>query len=94
MNSTHWAYTFLCSKCIQSDRTTFTLTDTAPSLGFALNSQGPQQRADRAASVAKHSNQGQMVIDLSKAKSASFATWQSWAAPAVVAKREEVRFEA
>ncbi|KAH7082967.1 hypothetical protein BKA63DRAFT_140684 [Paraphoma chrysanthemicola] len=86
VNSTHWTYTFLCSKCIQSDGTTFKATDSAPSLGWVLNAQAPAQRANAAASVSKHSSQGQAIFDLSKARSSKFETWKSWAKPAV-AKR-------
>ncbi|KAF2830839.1 CBD9-like protein, partial [Ophiobolus disseminans] len=69
VNSTHWTYTFLCSKCIQTDGTTFKATDTAPSLGYALNANAPAQRTNAAAAVSKHTAQGQAVFDLSKAKS-------------------------
>jgi hypothetical protein len=88
VNSTHWTYTFLCSKCIQSDGTTFLATDAAPSLGWVLNPQAPAERTNSAASVSKHTSQGQAVFDLSKARSSQFDTWKSWAKPAV-AKRFE-----
>ncbi|KAF2025876.1 CBD9-like protein [Setomelanomma holmii] len=83
VNSTHWTYTFLCSKCIQSDGTTFENSDTAPSIGWALNANGPAQKANPAASVSKHTSEGQVVFDLSKAKSSRFDTWKSWAKPTV-----------
>lgn len=83
VNSTHWTYTFLCSKCIQSDGTTFKTTDTAPSLGYVLNANAPAQRTNAAAAVSKHTSQGQAVFDLSKAKSDKFDTWKNWAKPAV-----------
>ncbi|OAK96395.1 CBD9-like protein [Phaeosphaeriaceae sp. SRC1lsM3a] len=83
VNSTHWTYTFLCSNCIQADGTTFKATDTTPSIGFALNPSGPSQKTNAASAVGKHTAQGQAVFDLSKAKSAKFATWKSWAKPSV-----------
>ncbi|OAL53639.1 CBD9-like protein [Pyrenochaeta sp. DS3sAY3a] len=83
VNSTHWTYTFLCSKCIQTDGTTFKATDTAPSIGFALNAAAPTQKTNAAASVSKHTAQGQVVFDLSKAKSDKFDTWKAYAAPKV-----------
>jgi hypothetical protein len=86
VNSTHWTYTFLCSNCMQLDGTTFKTTDTAPSLGYVLNPTAPSQKTNAAASVSKHTAQGQAVFDLSKAKSSKFDTWKSWAKPAV-AKR-------
>ena len=83
VNSTHWTYTFLCSKCIQTDGTTFKPTDTAPSLGFALNPTAPAQKANPAFSVSKHTAQGQAVFDLSRAKSANFEVWKGYAVPKV-----------
>jgi hypothetical protein len=83
VNSTHWTYTFLCSKCIQTDGTTFKPTDAAPSIGYVLNANAPSQKTNAAASVSKHTSQGQAVFDLSKAKSNQFNTWKSWAKPAV-----------
>lgn len=83
VNSTHWTYTFLCSKCIQADGTTFKATDTAPSIGFALNAAAPTQKTNAAASVSKHTAQGQVVFDLSKAKSDKFDTWKAYAASKV-----------
>lgn len=58
VNSTHWTYTFLCSKCIQTDKTTFAPTDTAPSIGYALNANAPSQKTNPASSVSKHTAQG------------------------------------
>ncbi|KAF1845059.1 iron reductase domain protein [Cucurbitaria berberidis CBS 394.84] len=81
VNSTHWTYTFLCQKCIQTDGTTFQATDTAPSIGFALNSNAPSQKTNPASSVSKHTAQGQVVFDLSKARSEKFNTWRAYAAP-------------
>lgn len=86
VNSTHWTYTFLCSKCIQTDRTTFAPTDTAPSLGYALNANAPAQKTNPASSVAKHTAQGQVVFDLSKAKNSEFEKWKTWAVPQVVSR--------
>ncbi|KAI4908405.1 hypothetical protein J4E90_009030 [Alternaria incomplexa] len=83
VNSTHWTYTFLCSKCIQTDSTTFKPTDTAPSLGFAFNPTAPAQKTNPASSVSKHTTQGQAVFDLSKAKSANFEVWKGYAVPKV-----------
>jgi hypothetical protein len=71
---------------MQLDGTTFKTTDTAPSLGYVLNPTAPSQKTNAAASVSKHTAQGQAVFDLSKAKSSKFDTWKSWAKPAV-AKR-------
>ncbi|KAI4677359.1 uncharacterized protein J4E88_007167 [Alternaria novae-zelandiae] len=83
VNSTHWTYTFLCSKCIQTDGTTFKPTDAAPSLGFALNPTAPAQKTNPASSVSKHTAQGQAVFDLSKAKNAKFEVWKGYAVPKV-----------
>ncbi|KAI4709399.1 hypothetical protein J4E89_006148 [Alternaria sp. Ai002NY15] len=83
VNSTHWTYTFLCSKCIQTDGTTFKPTDTAPSLGFAFNPTAPTQKTNPASSISKHTTQGQAVFDLSKAKSANFEVWKGYAVPKV-----------
>ncbi|KAF2643620.1 CBD9-like protein [Massarina eburnea CBS 473.64] len=79
VNSTHWTYTFLCSKCIQPDKTTFLPTDTSPSLGYALNAAAPPQKTNPASSVAKHTSQGQVVFDLSKARSGRFEEWAGYA---------------
>ncbi|KAF2243972.1 iron reductase domain protein [Trematosphaeria pertusa] len=86
VNGTHWTYTFLCSKCILSDKTTFASTETAPSLGYALNAAAPAQKTTPSASVTKHTAQGQVVFDLTKAKSKDFDTWKSWAVPPKVAR--------
>jgi hypothetical protein len=83
VNSTHWTYTFLCSKCIQTDGTTFKATDTVPSLGFALNTNAPAQKTNPASSLSKHTAQGQAAFDLSKAKSDKFAVWKGYAVPKV-----------
>jgi hypothetical protein len=83
VNSTHWTYTFLCSNCIQTDGTTFKTTDATPNIGFVMNPTAPSQKANAAATVTKHTAQGQTVFDLSKARSAQFETWKSWAKPAV-----------
>ncbi|KAH6881289.1 hypothetical protein BKA58DRAFT_327121 [Alternaria rosae] len=86
VNSTHWTYTFLCSKCIQTDGTTFKPTDTVPSLGFALNPTAPAQKTNPASSVSKHTAQGQAVFDLSRAKSAKFEVWKGYAVPKVATR--------
>lgn len=86
INSTHWTYTFLCSKCIQTDGTTFKATDTAPSFGYVLNPTAPIQKTNAGAIVSKHTSQGQAVFDLSKAKNSKFDTWRGWAKP-VIARR-------
>jgi hypothetical protein len=83
VNSTHWTYTFLCSKCIQNDGTTFKPTDSAPSLGFALNPTAPSQKTNPASSVSKHTAQGQALFDLSKARSTKFEVWKGYAVPKV-----------
>ncbi|KAK7179960.1 hypothetical protein DPSP01_009872 [Paraphaeosphaeria sporulosa] len=82
-NSTHWTYTFVCSKCIQSDGTTFAANDNTTVLGYALSSAAPSQKGNAASSVSKHSSEGQATFDLVKARSKDFATWKSWAAPKV-----------
>ncbi|KAL6712126.1 hypothetical protein ACN47E_000003 [Coniothyrium glycines] len=79
VNSTHWTYTFLCSKCIQGDGTTFNITDTAASLGYAINTKAPAQRSDPASSVSKHTAQGQAGFDLSKARNSNFDIWKAYA---------------
>ncbi|KAF2873233.1 hypothetical protein BDV95DRAFT_605791 [Massariosphaeria phaeospora] len=83
VNATHWTYTFLCSKCIQSDGTTFKASDTAAGIGFAWNANAPAQKTDPAAGVRQHTAQGIAAFDLSKAKSDKFATWKAYAAPKV-----------
>ncbi|KAH7384640.1 hypothetical protein BKA66DRAFT_462578 [Pyrenochaeta sp. MPI-SDFR-AT-0127] len=83
VNSTHWTYTFLCSKCIQTDGTTFKTTDTAPSIGYALNTAAPSQVTNPASSVSKHTAQGKAIFDLSKARSEKFDTWKAYAVPKV-----------
>ncbi|KAF2744717.1 iron reductase domain protein [Sporormia fimetaria CBS 119925] len=93
-NSTHWTYTFLCSNCIQNDGTTFRASDTTASIGWALNTQAPAQRANAASSVAKHSAQGQVVFDLTKAKSGLFATWKGYTGATTGTGTVGRRFEA
>jgi hypothetical protein len=88
VNNTHWTYTFLCSNCIQTDGSTFKATDTAPSIGYVLNPTAPSQKANAAATVKKHTAQGQVVFDLSKARSQQFSVWKSWAKPAVARRFE------
>jgi hypothetical protein len=89
VNSTHWTYTFLCSNCIQSDGTTFKATDAAPSIGWALSATAPAQKGSASSTVSKHSSQGQVAFDLTKARSANFATWKSWASATKAGKRFE-----
>ncbi|KAF2260566.1 CBD9-like protein [Lojkania enalia] len=79
VNSTHWRYTFLCEKCILMDKTTFGPSDTAPNFGWARNSAAPAQKPNAAAAVSKHQTQGQYSLDLTKAMSADFGMWKSWA---------------
>jgi hypothetical protein len=86
VNGTHWTYTFLCSKCIRTDGTTFKPTENTPSIGYVLNPTAPTQKTNAAASVSKHTAQGQAAFDLGKARSGHFDTWKSWAKPPV-AKR-------
>lgn len=81
VNSTHWTYTFLCSKCIQTDGTTFAANASSTVLGYALSSAAPSNKANAASSVSKHSSQGQVNFDLVKARSKNFATWKTWAVP-------------
>ncbi|PVH99549.1 iron reductase domain protein [Periconia macrospinosa] len=78
-NATHWTYTFLCTGCILSDGTTFAAADTTPSFGYALNPAAPDQKGTPGAPVKKHTAQGQVKVDLSKAKSEKYALWKSWA---------------
>ena len=79
VNSTHWTYTFLCSKCILTDKTTFAPADASASLGFALNSAAPQQKAQPGAAVGKHTEEGKVTFDLKKAQNGSFAVWKAYA---------------
>ncbi|KAL5418351.1 hypothetical protein PMIN03_001073 [Paraphaeosphaeria minitans] len=79
-NTTHWTYTFVCSKCIQSDGTTFAANENTTVLGYALSSATPSQKGNAASSVSKHSSQGQAAFDLVKARSKDFAMWKNWAA--------------
>ncbi|CAO2655564.1 Nn.00g043670.m01.CDS01 [Neocucurbitaria sp. VM-36] len=81
VNSTHWTYTFLCQKCIQTDGTTFKMTDTTANIGYAVNANAPSQKSNAASSVSKHTAQGQVEFDLSQAKSDKFDTWKAYAAP-------------
>ena len=81
VNSTHWTYTFLCSKCLQTDGTTFAPDANSTTLGYALSSGAPANRANAASSVSKHSSQGEVKFDLVKARSKDFALWKAWAAP-------------
>ncbi|KAF2020934.1 iron reductase domain protein [Aaosphaeria arxii CBS 175.79] len=83
VNSTHWTYTFLCSNCIQTDGTTFKSSDTTASIGFAFSATAPTQKTNAGSAVSKHTSQGLVTFDLTKAKNANFATWKSWAAPKV-----------
>ena len=85
VNSTHWAYTFLCSNCIATDGTTFKASDASGSIGWALNSAAPTSAAT-GSSLARHSGEGQAKLDLSGAKSAMYANW-SMKAKASVAGR-------
>jgi hypothetical protein len=86
VNSTHWAYTFLCSKCIQTDKSTFHASDVAPSIGFALSADAPAQRADLASSFSKHTTAGQVAFDLSLARSEKFEAWKGYAAAPKLAR--------
>jgi hypothetical protein len=86
VNSTHWTYTFLCSKCILTDKTTFTPTDATASIGYAVNAAAPSQKTNPASSVGKHTSQGQVVFDLKKAQNTGFDAWKAYAAPKVAAK--------
>ncbi|KAH6020961.1 hypothetical protein HBI83_099630 [Parastagonospora nodorum] len=79
VNSTHWTYTFLCERCIQSDGTTFRATDGKPSIGFVLNPSAPAKKGDQAASVSRHTEQGQVVFDLGRAKREGFEVWRGGA---------------
>lgn len=83
VNSTHWTYTFLCSRCILTDRSTFNAADASASIGWAINAQGPQQRTNAGASVSKHSTEGQIVFNLANARSANFTAWKGYVAPKV-----------
>lgn len=86
INGTHWTYTFLCSKCIQADSTTFLPTDEKHNFGFALNAAAPPQKTNASSPMSKHSQQGQAAFDLTKARSKDFATWKTWATTPKVAK--------
>ncbi|KAJ4295469.1 hypothetical protein N0V90_007481 [Kalmusia sp. IMI 367209] len=86
VNSTHWTYTFLCSKCIQTDGTTFAATANSTSFGYALNAAAPSQKANAASAVSKHTAQGQVTFDLVKARSKDFATWKTWAVAPKIAQ--------
>lgn len=83
VNSTHWVYTFLCSNCIQTDKTTFAPTDNTTSIGYAVSASAPSQKTNPASSVSKHSTEGRVTFDLTKARSKDFATWKTWAAPKI-----------
>jgi len=86
VNTTHWTYTFLCAKCILADKSTFGAADLSASLGYALNSAAPQQKAQPGAAVSKHTTEGAVLFDLKKAQNDNFAVWKGYAGkPAVVA---------
>ncbi|KAF2465636.1 CBD9-like protein [Lindgomyces ingoldianus] len=78
-NSTHWTYTFLCGKCIQTDKTTFAVADNNPTLGWAINAAAPSAKTSPSATINKHTNEGAYQMDLSKAKSSKFDTWKAYA---------------
>ncbi|KAJ4359826.1 uncharacterized protein N0V89_000382 [Didymosphaeria variabile] len=80
VNGTHWTYTFVCSKCIQTDGTTFTANANSTILGYALNAAAPSNKSNATSSVSKHTSQGQVTFDLVKARSKDFTTWKGWAA--------------
>jgi hypothetical protein len=80
VNSTHWAYTFLCSKCIDGT-TTFKASEAAPVLGWASNTAPPSQKTNAASPISKHASQGNYAINFAAAKSANYSTWASYAAP-------------
>jgi hypothetical protein len=79
VNSTHWTYTFLCSRCILSDGTTFAANDSVAVIGWASNGPAPGVKSNAAASLGRHTSQGIVGLDLGMAKSAKFAAWKSWA---------------
>lgn len=83
VNSTHWTYTFLCSKCILTDRSTFGAADATAPIGWAINAQAPAQRTNAGASVSKHSTEGQVTFNLATARSANFTAWKGYVAPKV-----------
>ena len=66
VNSTNWQYTFTCTKCIQTDGTTFKAGETAPTLGWAYNSKSPSQVASASSAVSKHNAQGQAIFGTAK----------------------------
>ncbi|KAF2001954.1 iron reductase domain protein [Amniculicola lignicola CBS 123094] len=86
VNSTHWTYTFLCSKCILADGTTFKTADTSASFGWAFNTAAPSSKANAASTVTKHTDEGQVKFDLALAKQANFTMWKTWAVPKVASK--------
>ncbi|KAF2193692.1 iron reductase domain protein [Zopfia rhizophila CBS 207.26] len=89
VNGTHFTYTFLCSKCILADKTTFAPDAAQPTLGWAFNTAAPSQKASASSMMNKHSVEGNYIIDMTKARSANFATWKGYAGGRVQRDVEE-----
>ncbi|CAJ2512839.1 Uu.00g009580.m01.CDS01 [Anthostomella pinea] len=79
VNGTAFTYTFLCSNCILSDGRSFTASDAAPILGWAMSNTPIADPSSTSSVLNYHNKFGLYSLDLEAAKSADFATWAAMA---------------
>lgn len=78
-NSTHFTYTFLCSKCIASDGSTFDATETGATIGWAHNTASPTTKTSVTTTFTKHNSQGNFALDVVAGKAAGYEQWSTYA---------------
>jgi cellobiose dehydrogenase (acceptor) len=79
VNSTHFAYTFVCNGCITSDQDSFPNTVEGNAFGWAYSPNAPEKPAAEDTALNLHSAFGAFAVIFANSSSASYDTWASWA---------------
>lgn len=80
VNATHWAYTFLCTKCITESSLTFSASSASARLGWAMSSREVQNPGTSAAKLGMHNaGTGTFNIELGGAKHDKYGAWAGMA---------------
>lgn len=75
VNATHWSLTFLCSRCVLADGTTFAANASTDVLGWAFATAAPATPASHNSSLPRHSSQGNYGMSFTSARTAKFGTY-------------------
>ncbi|THX45777.1 FAD/NAD(P)-binding domain-containing protein [Aureobasidium pullulans] len=81
VNSTHFAYTFVCNGCITGEDDSFPNTVSGNAFGWAFSTDAPAAPSSEETALNMHTGFGAFAVIFANSSSASYDTWASWAEP-------------